>query len=177
MCEPMTLMAASMAVAGAQTVVGYSAAKAQANAQTKLANQNAANAATATERTYSNINKRIQQEGQAHAQVAQANEITTAQALASAEVAAGAGGVSGLSVDGVLRDIYAQSGRNSSAADQNLQMTRDYLQGEAEAAQSGGQSQINSIQPGAQPSATAFLLQGFSSGLNSYSNYLQQKES
>jgi hypothetical protein len=137
--------------------------------------QNAENASLATAQTYKNLNIRTQQEGQAAAQAEQAAEIEKARAVAATEVAASAGGVAGLSVDAVLRDVYAQAGRNEAAADSNLRMSRDYLAGELKAAEVGGQNQINSMPIPEKPSFTPFLLQGFASGLGAYSNYLNQK--
>jgi|GEM_PF-3238766 len=177
MCDPVTLMATSLAITGAQTVTGMKAANQQYKAGSAMAQQNADNAAQSTARTYSNIGIRAQQEGQAAHQQKQASEIETARAVASAELAAGAGGVTGLSVDAVLRDIYAQAGRNEVVADNNLQMSRDYLTGEMTAAEASGQNQINAMPQPERPDHTALLLGGFASGLNSYTNYKAQKES
>lgn len=175
MCSPVALLASSLAMSGVQAVVGFQAANAQYASGMEAYRQNAENASLATANTYSNLNIRAQQEGKAHAQAAQAAEVEKAQAVASAEVAAAAGGVSGLSVDAVLRDVYAQAGRNEVAADTNLRMSRDYIAGEMKAAEAGGQGQINSMPIPEKPSFTPFLLQGFASGLGAYSNHLALK--
>lgn len=177
MCSPVALLGASLVMSAGQAIVGYQAANAQYSAQMDAYRQNAENAALSTAQNYSNLNIRAQQEGKAHAQAAQQSEIEKARAVASAEVAAAAGGVSGLSVDAVLRDIYAQAGRNDTAADTNLRMSRDYLAGEKKAAEAAGQSQINSMPIPEKPSALPFLLQGFASGLNAYSGYQQRMNS
>lgn len=168
-----TLMMAMTGLGIAQSVAGYSAANAQYKSGMEVYRQNAENAAQSTARTYSNINIKAQQEGQAAAQSQQQGEIDKAKAVASAEVAAAAGGVSGLSVDAVLRDIYAQAGRNEATADANLRMSRGYLQGELKSAEISGQSQINSMPIPEKPSAVPYLLNAFSSGLNAYSTKLQ----
>lgn len=177
MCNPLTLLGASLAMSATQTIVGFAGAKASYGAQMDAYRQNAENAATATANSYKNINIRTQQEGQAHAQAAQQSEIEASQAAASAELAAAEGGVSGLALEGILRDVYAQQGRNDAAADSNLQMSRDYLAGELDAAEANGQSQANSMPIPEKPGALPYLLGGFSSGLNAYTSYLGRKES
>jgi hypothetical protein len=177
MCEPTLLLGASLAMSGVQAVVGYQAANAQFDSQMDAYEQNAEAAAMSTANAYSTLNIRAQQEGQAHAQAAQASEIERARAVASTEVAAAAGGVSGLSVDAVLRDVYAQAGRNEATADANLRMSRDYLTGEMAATEANGQSQINSMPIPEKPSMVPFLLGGFSSALGSYTNHVNRKNS
>lgn len=175
MCEPTLLLGASLAMSGVQAVVGYQAANQQYEAQMDAVNKNAEAAAHATAGTYSNIGVRAQQEGAAHLQAAQAAEVEKSKALAGATVAASSAGLSGLSVGAVLRDIYSQAGRNEVAADTNLRMSRDYLAGEMEAAEAGGQNQINSMPIPEKPSPVSFLLGGFSSALGSYTNHINRE--
>lgn len=150
MCELMTIASAGLGIG--QQVAGYQAASAAAKGQSAYARQNAINASRAAQEQYSNISLREQQEGQATYQQLADDEIKRSQLAASAEVAAGEGGVSGNSVGHVLRDIYAQAGRNEVAANTNLAMQREYLQKEKIAAQNGAQSQINAVQKGTKPS-------------------------
>lgn len=171
MCEPTLLLAASLTMSAGQAVMGYQAAQQQYASQMDAYRQNAENAALSAAENYTRLNIRAQQENAAHSQQAQAAQIEKAQAVASAEVAAAQGNVAGLSVEGVLRDIYAQAGRNEAAADTNLRMSRDYLQGELDGAQRSAQNQINSVPIPEKPSMTPFLLQGFASGLNAYSGH------
>lgn len=166
---------ASIGLGIMQSAVQYSAANAQYEAQMEHQRQNAINASRAAENQYSNINIRAQQEDAARVQQQQQTNIEAAQAASTVEVAAGAGGVSGLSVEHVLRDIYARQGRNEAALDVNQRMSRDYLMGEKRAAEAGGQSQINSVPIPEKPSFAPFILNAFGSGLNAYGNYLQRK--
>lgn len=175
MCEPTTIALASMAMGAAQSIVGYQAARAQYSSQMDAYKQNAINSSRSTERAYSNLNIKTRQEGEAAAQAQQQNEIERARAVAAAESASYAGGVSGLSVDAVLRDIYAQAGRNEATADTNLRMNRDYLAGEMQSAELTGQSQINGMPIPEKPSATPYLLNTFSSGINAYSTKIMME--
>lgn len=173
MCDIITIATVGLGIA--QGVMGYQAADAQYEAQMKMQQQTAINASRAAENQYSNIGIRAQQESAAASQQQQQTNIEAAQAAASVEVAAGEGGVTGLSVDHVLRDLYAQQGRSDSAMDANQRMSRGYLEGEMKAAEAGGQSQINSVPIPEKPSFTPFLLNAFGSGLNAYSNSLTRK--
>lgn len=177
MCDPVTLLATSLVMSGAQAVMGYQAQNAQYKSQMDSYRQNAENSAIAAADNYSQLNIRAQQENAAHSQQAESAEIEKAQALATAEVAAASGNVAGLSVEGVLRDIYSQAGRNEATADANLRMSGDYLDGERRNAQRAAQNQINSVPIPEKPSMTPFLLQGFAQGLNSYTGYYNRKNS
>ena len=175
MCDPATIAISSTILGGIQSFAGLAAAQSSYNSQVDSYNQNAENATRTTTKNYSNLNIRLQQEQQAAAQEKQQGEIDRAKAVASTEVAAAAGGVSGLSVDAVLRDIYAQSGRNEATADANLRMTKGYLQGELDAAEISGQSQINSMPIPEKPSPVPYLMNAFSTGLSAYTTKLQME--
>jgi len=173
LCDFITI--ASMGLGIASSMMEYGAAKSQYAANQEFAKRNAINAANQAETQYSNLNIRAQQEDLARHQSKFQTGIEAAQAASTMEVAASQGGVSGLSVDQMLRDLYAQEGRNSSALDANHQMSRHYLAGEKKAAQLGSQSQINSIPIPEKPSFAPYLINAFGSGLNAYAGYKQRK--
>lgn len=174
MCEIITL--ASMGLGVAQAAAGYQAASAQSKAQSALSRQNAKNAARAAQNQYSNLSIREQQEGQATAQQKLDSEIQKAQIAAASEVAAGEGNIGGNSVGHILRDIYAQAGRNDVTLDRNLQMQTEYLQKEKQAAQTGAQSQINAVPKGQKPSWVPYAIGAGSSFLDAYSNTKLRKK-
>ncbi|MCJ8149096.1 virion core protein, T7 gp14 family [Shinella sedimenti] len=173
MCDFVSILGVGLGIA--QNAVQYSAAQDQYEAQMEVQRQNAINASRAAENQYANINIRAQQEDMARNQQQLETNIETAKAASTVEVAAGQGGVSGLSVDAVLRDIYAQQGRNDAALDVNARMSRDYLTGEMKAAEAGGQNQINSVPIPEKPSMMPYVLNAFGSGLNAYSNRPKKK--
>lgn len=173
MCDFVSILGVGLGIA--QSAVQYSAAQDQYDAQMEVQRQNALNASKAAENQYANINIRAQQEDMARNQQQLETNIETAKAASTVEVAAGQGGVSGLSVDAVLRDIYAQQGRNDAALDVNARMSRDYLTGEMKAAEAGGQNQINSVPIPEKPSMMPYVLNAFGSGLNAYSNRPKKK--
>jgi hypothetical protein len=172
-CDPVTLATASIAIGGVQSVVGYVGAQQQYKAQTEVYSQNAENSAHSASDNYKSLNIRLQQEGAAAADEKQANELERAQAIATAQTAADAGGVTGLSLDAVVRDIYSRTAANEVATDANLRMSKGYLQSELKSANNAAQSQINSMPIPEKPSAIPYLLQGFSSGISGYSQKLK----
>jgi len=173
MCDFLTI--ASMGMGIASSVVEYGAAKSQYAAQAEMKRQNDINAAKQAEAQYSNLNIKANQEDQARHQSKFETGLEAARAASSLEVAAAQGGVSGLSVDSLLRDIYAQEGRNSSALDANARMNRDYLKGEMKAVELGSQSQINAVPIPEKPSFAPYLINAFGSGLNAYAGYKKRK--
>jgi hypothetical protein len=154
----------------------FSAANDQYDQQMETHRQNAINASRAAENQYSNISIRAQQEEMARSQQQIETNIEAAKATSTVEVAASEGGVTGLSVDAVLRDIYAQQGRNEAALDANSRMSRDYLAGEMKSAEAGGQSQINAVPIPEKPSALPHFLNAFGSGLSAYSGAIKRDE-
>lgn len=169
MCDPVTIATIGLSIG--QSVMSYSAASAQADAQTEMARQNAINASKATETQYANLNTRAMQEDLAANQQRQEIALKERKASATIQTAAGEAGISGLAVDHVLQDLYAQGGRALSTIDTNQSMSRAYLQGEKRAATAGGQNQINSVPAGEQPSFAPYLVDIFSSGIGAYADH------
>lgn len=170
MC-PVAMAVAQAGLGIVSGVMAYQGQVAAADAQREHAQQTATNANTAAVAQYDNLNIRAVQEDMATNQQKQEQNIAVAQAESTTRVAASEGGVSGLSVDHVLRDFYAQAGRRSSAIDTNQQMSRGYLQGEKKSAQAAGQSQANSVPLPETPSFAPHLVNIFSTGLGAYSDY------
>lgn len=137
--------------------------------------QNAINASQAAEAQYSNLGTKVMQEGLANAQQQFESKLAAAKAISGGEVAASSGGVRGNSVAHVLGDVYRQSGRNEVTLERNQQMMRDYLQGEMQAIQYGGQSQINALPMPERPSPLPYILNIFGSGLDQYNKHLERK--
>lgn len=164
MCDPATLAAVSFGISAVQGVAGYFGKRAAYNA-------NAANAVAGTEAQWASQQLRIQQEGAAATQDKFETNIAVAKAAATATTAAGEGGVSGLSVDYLLKDLYAAKGRHNAAVSQNLQMTTAYLQSEKEVTRAQGIDRINSVE---KPNFGATLLGIFGSGINAYGSYKSQ---
>jgi len=173
LCDFISIL--SMGLGVASSMMEYQGAKQQYAAQAEFARRNAENASITATTNYKNLNIKMQQEDLTRHQSKFQTRIEAAQAAATADVAAGQGGVSGLSVEQLLRDIWAQEGRNSQALDSNAQMNRAYLEGEKRAAQLGSQNQINSVPIPEKPSFAPYLINAFGSGINAYTGYQKRK--
>ena len=159
--------ALSLVAGVGQAVVGYQAAQADYKANKELFKANLQNAATATTDKYGQIATRIMQEDAAASQEIQEAQVEGLKARASASVAAAEGGVSGVSVDAIVRDTLASEARFISNTKKNLDYSREYWRGEQRAAQAQGQSQVNSVQRPAKPSFLPYAIQAFGSTIQS----------
>jgi hypothetical protein len=128
MCDPVSLAFGSLAIGAAGSVASYVA---QNNAASQQAAYNAA-ASQAAQTQYIDSSKqealRQQQEAEAASQKVFATNTELAQKLATARVAAGEAGVSGLSVDSLMGDIVRQASGVRQATER--QLTLDTQQSE-----------------------------------------------
>lgn len=169
-------MAAITLVSGiGQAVMGYQAQQQQFAAQKQQYELNAQNARDATMAQYRQLDRKMRQESIKAEQEKFKNNIQTAKAAARAKVAAAEGGVSGVSVDNLIGDIYGQSGRFDTAVDANLETTNQFLQGEKDVAEAGGQSQINSVAIPTPPNPMSMVVDIFSAGASAGAQYQQTR--
>jgi len=173
MCDFMTIASIGLSIAG--QAAEYSSARSQYKAQMEMHRQNAINANKMAANQYDNLNIKLQQEDATRHQQKFETGIEAAKAVSSLEVAAGEGGVSGNTVNALLRDLYGQKGRSDAVLDVNARMSRDYLKGEMKAVQLGAQNQINSVPIPERPSFAPYLINAFGSGLQAYAGGKQRK--
>lgn len=149
MCDPITIV--TSAFAGVQSALGIVQGNAEAGANDKQQAQfyrDTAKAAAQNARNqYQALSDRESQEA-----TATANENLQAQrqaqaASASARAAAAEGGVSGLSVDALLRDYDRSYLRTKDANAENLEFTTLQLEEEKKGVQAQAKSQVNSVRP------------------------------
>jgi hypothetical protein len=171
MCEPFTIAAASFAIGAAQSVSGFLGASQQAKAQTAAYEQNRKNAIQSANDQYAATNQRIIQERASAAASKQDALREQRAATATAKVAAGEAGTSGLSVDALLADYDARTARYTGRVDDNLQATEEQLLREESGIRSNAVGRINSVQPGQKPSFFDAGLRILGQGLDSYGSY------
>lgn len=148
------------------SMMSFSAAQQQADAQNQYYLDNAREAQRAATDQYMYQNVRFQQEKEAAQQ--QAFEVAQEglKKRASAYTSAGEAGVSGLSVDALVGDLFAQTGRRQMSVDTQFQMTRENIVAEGRQSQAQAQSRINSVQRVHGPSPMAYLIKGITGGLS-----------
>ncbi len=175
MCDPITLAVSSFAIGAAQTVAGYIGESQQAKMQNQMVreNQKAANANLVRE--YADTQKRQIQEEDAASVQKQDIAREARAARATSMVAAGEAGVSGLSVDALIADVYGKEATAKDRISQNTGFTVDNLKSEMNGFKAKAQDRINSIPWANGPSPFAAALKIGGSALGSYSNYQKGK--
>jgi hypothetical protein len=171
MCDPVSLAVSSFMVSTVSSVMQYNSAQQQANAQDALYNANKAN----TERSavyehQMNDLRKIQEDDKTGA-ASFDNMLETKAKAAHAEAAASDAGISGLSVDALVQDIYGAGGRTNDRIKENGNMALAQLGAEDQGIEARKDTRINSVQHGVHPSLLALGLNVASNGLNSATAY------
>jgi len=165
------MMVASFVIGAGQSVLEFSAQTQAANEQNRYYEENRQNALRSFENQQNQSVLRQSQENEAAAQQKFDASLENRRAQATAKVAAGEAGVSGLSVEAIQRDIASGAARYGDRVDQQTEWTQAQLQ-----AQKAGQSyqavdRINSVRKANKPSFLATGLKIAASGVNAYSGY------
>jgi len=200
MCAPLIPLATAAAanpvtpfvLTAASTGVGvygqYQQASAQADYQKQLAiaqnEQIELNAKYANENYRNQLIQASRQELEAEQSDSQAvldNQLKAAQARATARVAAGEAGVSGLSVDALLYDFYQQEARFRDSVRLNAENRKKFGQSQLDALRSQTEQRINSIRPFTpspieQPNFAAAALRLGSDSLDIYTQQQRDKK-
>lgn len=136
--------------------------------------QNAANA-QANERArqymiedYDAMTQMQQQETAAASQKIEQNQVEANKAAASAQVAASAGGVSGLSVQSLLGDIFGQEASIRDSVNQNLEATGQQIAREGRSIQRNYTNTINTRPIAQEPSLLGAALEAGSGVMSAY---------
>lgn len=171
MCEPVSLAIASFAVSAASTVSGYMAQSQAADQQNALYEANRKNAIAAHEDTNRALTNRQSQEMDAAAAEKFDVALDAKKARATNVVAAGEAGVSGLSVEALLREFSGREARYVDRVDENLDMSMAQLQDEKRASGFRTVDRINSVQRAVKPSFLDAGLKIAGAGLDAYTGY------
>lgn len=171
MCDPISLAVGTFVVGAASSVVSYqqqSYAAEQQNQYYEINRRNAENAA-ADEDLQLQLRQR-QEEEKAGAERFD-NALETRAKARHAEAAAGEAGVTGLSVDGLIADIYNSGGRSADRIATNEQMSLQQLNLERQGVRTRMSDRINSARRGTAPSGLALGLNIANAGLSSAGGY------
>lgn len=145
--------------------VGYADAVGKANAQNQYYMENAAAAQRSTVNSYTNLNIRSDQTRASAVGAATEQAIEAMRRRGTAQVAAGEAGVSGLSVDALIGDIYAQEGRRLSGLQQQHSADQLAIRAQFDDVQAQGQRQINSVQRAVAPNPLSYVFQGMTNAI------------
>ncbi|WP_313196208.1 hypothetical protein [Shinella zoogloeoides] len=171
MCDPITIAVASFGIGAVQTVVGYMGEQSAAKQQNEMVRENQRNANLNAAREYTDVQTRQIQEEDAAAVQKQDVAREARAARATTMAAAGEAGVSGLSVDALLADVYGKEATAKDRISQNTGFTTQNLTRELDGVKAKAQDRINSMPWASGPSPFAAALKIGGLGLNSYSNF------
>lgn len=171
MCDATTLAVASFGLGVGSSILNYQQARAQSKLQDRMYAMNAANAVSALIDTYGQLQARRQQEIEASSEAILQRRIEERKQLAAARVAAGDAGVTGFSVDALLRDIGATASRDVSNIQQNRDWNLAQINQQMRGARAQAKNQIVSMVPGSRVSPWSTVFQIGKSGVDSYTLY------
>lgn len=160
------LLSMGLSIAGG--VASYSAAKSQAEQQNQMYRDNARDANKAAENQYAALQHKSIQERNAAGQKLFETNIDALKARSQARTAAGDAGVTGLSVNSLINDLWSQQGRRDDATMQNYETARDDAYAQMDQVKANTQSRINSVQRAKSPSILPFIIGGVANGLSAF---------
>ncbi len=171
MCLPVVMAAATFAISAASAVIGYQQQNIAAKNQTLQHHINKENARKAFEDKNTDLGIRQSQEMEAAAAQKFDTALDARKAQATVRTAAGEAGVSGLSVDALLRDFAGREARHNDRIDQQTDWTVTQLQQEKKGLVSQYQDRVAAVPQGQKPSWVDAGLRVAAAGLNSFSTY------
>lgn len=159
MCSP---TAAYAAFAIGSAVAEQQQQKVLAETQTTLYNRNVASARKAATDSYAQVQTRQGQQIEATAMDVQRRRMDAMRQEATARAANADSGVSGVSVDAIMRDISSAASGDVVAMQQNRDWSLTQMDNEMRGIRTQAKNQMNSMTPGVKPSpwATAFKIGG-----------------
>jgi hypothetical protein len=163
----MPLIGAALSIG--QAAAGYGAASKQASEQNAYYEQNRLNAVAAANDRYAALAKNTIDEKMSSSQQLIQKRIEALKARSKAAVAAGEGGVTGLSVEAMLGDYEAQEGRQLEAIHTNFDLKKQRNVDDANNAYHNTINRINSVRQASKPSALPFILQGLGGAMGAFS--------
>jgi hypothetical protein len=158
------ILSAGLSIMGA--AAEYEAANEAADRQNQYYLQNARAAQQAAVNSYMYQNTRLRQEREASGQTLFEDSIAALKKRGTAYTSAGEAGISGLSVDALIGDIFAQEGRQHMATLSQWEMNREKVLSEMEGTRANAEARINSVQRANYPSSASFMIKGLSGAIS-----------
>lgn len=171
MCNPMIMAIGGFLVQGAQAVVGFMGEQEEYNKAEAHRQQNIKNANSAALDQYNQTLTRITQEGDATGLQKAEAQRESRKARATASVAAGESGISGLSVDSLIADFHGREGSYIDQLNEQNEWNTTQLQYDMKGINANAISRGNSIPEPTKPSFLGAGLRIMGAGLGAFGNY------
>jgi hypothetical protein len=169
MCDIISMI--GFGLSAASTAAGFVEAQNQAAAQNAMVRQNQEAAQENLRREYAATQTRQIQEEDAAAVQKQDISREARAARATAMTSAGESGVTGLSVDALLADIYGKEATAKDRISMNTGFTTQQLTAEMDGLKAKAKDRINSMPWANSPSPFAAALKIGGAGLGAYTDY------
>lgn len=158
-----------------QAVMGHAAASQQAAMVNQQNHRRAEQLRIATIQDYDALNAMNDELVEGAVQQTNEAQLDGMRARGTAEAASGEAGVSGLSVDALMRDIFGQEQRFNESVNINLERQRTQLGREGQAIHKQGQNVVNSMPRPQKPSLLATGLRAGTSVVGAYQDNFKVK--
>lgn len=172
-----TIALAGLAIAAVSTAASVSAQQRQMNYQEDLNQRQADNIETARRANLANIEVQRQQALADTREQMTKNTVAGRAASATASVAAGESGVTGTSVDALLRELQGKAAWDNMTAETNYLRQDTALNAQRENVNTNSNSQLNSLTTPASPDYLGAGVRFGQSALNIYSDYRKDQAS
>lgn len=158
-------MCVEAAVAVASTAVSFMAANDEYENRAAQWQQNYVNSLASGRDEQQQLQIRMMQEQDGHAQQQQLMKIEGSEIAAEAEVSAASAGLSGISLDNILTGINRKIGQKQAAEETNHLNTVAQIGQQLEATNTNIVNRINSVQKPTAPNPLGYALQGVGGAL------------
>lgn len=173
MCGPAAVPIAMLGISAVGTAASISAQSQQQKAQDAFNQRQYENDMTAYRGNLANIEVQRNQAREDAVAQKQQNDMAGRRATATATTAAGEAGVSGTSVDALLRDLAGQAAYDNTNVDENYLRQDRALNAQRENAFNSTASQINQLRPSMSPDYLGAGLRIGQAAAGAYSQYQQ----
>ncbi len=170
---PQVLFAVQSAFSTGSAVLGVATQAANASAQAEANEIAQQNAIEARDANYDQLALMAEQETAAAEQQIAENDIEALQATERARVAAGEAGVSGLSVDALLADMYGKQARFTDSVTKNLENSQQQIAFEKSNVSNSYKSTVNNLPTVQKPNYLGAALQGGAGVFDAYKTHLK----
>ena len=171
MCDPLSIMVATLGVTVASTAASFVQAEQQADAQTQMHNNNQKAALENYQQQTYDAGARQLQENEAAGMEMVDRQMQGLRQASSAQAQIGETGLGGFSMSALMNQVMNETSQNVVRTGVNRDWSAAQIGREKEGIRSTSVGQMNSTTPGVRPSALAAGLQIASSGLKAYSDY------
>jgi hypothetical protein len=171
--DPFTMFMVSSALSAGQAGISHMAAAGQASAQNQINRLAAEETRTSLIADYEAFDAMDREETQGAAEEIEATRREAMRRRGTVRTAAGEAGVTGLSVDALLRDLHGQEATMRDGVATNLERTRSQFQRERTGAAATATRRLRSAPPVQRPSFAATALTTGAGIAGAYNTHLR----